>query len=156
MKSKENLLVVSDDSAAFLVPTMQYLIGMQVASPPPDENWSLEEVEYNIRNRGDVVLLVLHPGNYRDDVLHLGPRVSKALYVSVELKKCASFLVPMEEEVKIAHNMYEDLVVKDSDGNVLTFDKRYATSDIRIALASLSLVGEAKNKTKEKASASTP
>lgn len=139
-KRQNRLAAVSDKAAAFIVPTMRYLLGMESGVAPYDEDWSLEEVERNVRGDCSVVLLVMHPGDYRDNVLQCGPRVSKALEVSDEIRKPKTFLVPVEMEAAILTNPYVDLVIRLHSGELMATDKALASSDVRLVLALMSAV----------------
>jgi len=138
--NKANLLCVGDDAAAFLAPTLTWLSGMDIVHLD-DEDWSLEEVERNVATRGDTIALVMHPDDFRDGVLHCGPRVSHALTVGSRLKKNWIFLVPVE--VDAAVKAAKVLNVRLSDGTAITgLPDGMVTSDVRMVLAMLLLVGE--------------
>ena len=139
--NKANLLCVSDGAAAFLVPILTWLSSMDIVHVD-DEDWSLEEVERNVTTRGDTIALVMHPDDFRDGVLHCGPRVSHALIVSSRLKKHWIFLVPVE--VDAAVKAAKVLNVCLSEGIAITgLPDGMVTSDVRTVLAMLLLDGEA-------------
>ncbi len=140
MSNKANLLCVSDGAAAFLVPILTWLSGMDIVHVD-DEDWSLEDVERNVATRGDTIALVMHPDDFRDGVLHCGPRVSHALIVSSRLKKHWIFLVPVEVDAAIKGARL--LNVRLSGGIAITgLPDGMATSDVRTVLAMLLLDGE--------------
>ena len=139
--NKGNLLCISDGAAAFLVPILTWLSSMDIVHVD-DEDWSLEEVEHNVTTRGDTIALVMHPDDFRDGVLHCGPRVSHALIVGSRLKKNWIFLVPVE--VDAAVKAAKVLNVRLSDGIAITdLPDGMATSDVRTVLAMLLLDGKA-------------
>lgn len=141
MSNKANLLCVSDGAAAFLVPILTWLSSMDIVHVD-DEDWSLEEVERNVTTRGDTIALVMHPDDFRDGVLHCGPRVSHALTVGSRLKKNWIFLVPVEVDAAI--KAAKVLNVRLSEGIAITgLPDGMATSDVRTVLAMLLLDGEA-------------
>ena len=138
--NKANLLCVSDGAAAFPVPILTWLSSMDIVHVD-DEDWSLEEVERNVTTRGDTIALVMHPDDFRDGVLHCGPRVSHALIVSSRLKKHWIFLVPVE--VDAAVKAAKVLNVCLSEGIAITgLPDGMVTSDVRTVLAMLLLDGE--------------
>lgn len=138
--NKANLLCIGDGAAAFLVPILTWLSSMDIVHVD-DEDWSLEEVEHNVTTRGDNIALVMHPDDFRDGVLHCGPRVSRALIVGSRLKKNWIFLVPVE--VDAAVKAAKVLNVRLSDGIAITaLPDRLVTSDVRTVLAMLLLDGE--------------
>lgn len=140
MKDKAPLICVGDGATAFLVPILTWLSGMDIVHVD-DEDWSLEDVERNVATRGDTIALVMHPDDFRDGVLHCGPRVSHALIVSSRLKKHWIFLVPVEVDAAI--KAAKVLNVRLSEGIVITcLPDGMATSDVRTVMAMLLLDGK--------------
>ena len=138
--NKANLLCISDGAAAFLVPTLTWLSSMDIVHVD-DEDWSLEDVERNVATRGDTIALVMHPDDFRDGVLHCGPRVSHALTVGSRLKKNWIFLVPVEVDATV--KAAKVLNVRLSEGIAITgLPDGMVTSDVRTVLAMLLLDGE--------------
>ena len=129
---KANLLCIGDSNAAFIVPILTWLSGMNVVHLD-DEDWSLEEVERNITVRGDNIALVMHLDDFRDGVLQCGTRVSQAIIVGSRLKKKWIFLVPIEVDAAI--KAAKVLNVRLSHGVTITgLPEGVATSDVRKVL----------------------
>ena len=140
MKDKSPLICVGDGATAFLVPILTWLSSMDIVHVD-DEDWSLEEIEHNVTTRGDTIALVMHPDDFRDGILHCGPRVSQALTVGSRLKKNWIFLVPVD--VDAAVKAAKVLNVRLSEGIAITgLPDGMVTSDVRTVLAMLLLDGE--------------
>lgn len=131
------MLAISDGPAAFLIPTLTYLSGMNITYME-DEDWTEAQVEENVRTRGCIAMLVMHPDDFHDGVLHCGPRVSKAMSVCAEIGKIWFFLVPLEADLlmqmegKLRVCLHGGLVYHHPDAKIVT-------SDVRMALVLLSL-----------------
>lgn len=142
MKNKAPLICVGDGATAFLVPLLTWLSSMDIVHVE-DEAWTPDEVEEKILTCGNTVALVMHPDDFRDGVLHCGPRVSRAVTVASRFGKNWIFLVPFDVDFKIKaakkltlrlhHNISDDGLPVDG------LDETMATSDVRMILGMLAL-----------------
>jgi hypothetical protein len=144
MKNRAPLICVGDGATAFLVPLLTWLSSMEILYVK-DEAWTPDEVEEKILTSGNTVALVMHPGDFRDGVLHCGPRVSRALMVASDNSKAWVFLVPLDVDFaiktakKLTLRLHHNVGV-DNDGLLVDgLDEMMATSDVRTVLGMLAL-----------------
>lgn len=131
-QSNVELLAVSDTSAAFIVPMLMYLLGMPIQHQD-DEDWTVEEVERNVRTRGVAVCLVMHKGDFSDGVIQCGPRVSQAIRTASRVGKPWCFLVPCEDQVTVT--AAADVAIRLDDGRLVNGLPELVTADLRFVLA---------------------
>jgi hypothetical protein len=150
MKDKAPLICVGDGATVFLVPLLTWLSSMDIVYVE-DEAWTPDEVEEKILTRGDIVALVMHPNDFRDGVLHCGPRVSRAVTVASRAGKDWIFLVPLDVDFaiktakKLTLRLHHDADGSDAinDGLLVDgLDEMMATSDVRTVLGMLALDNE--------------
>ena len=150
MKDKAGLLCIGDGVTSFLVPLLTWLSSMDIVYVE-DEAWTPDEVEEKILTRGDIVALVMHPNDFRDGVLHCGPRVSRAVTVASRAGKDWIFLVPLDVDFaiktakKLTLRLHHDAdgCADINDGLLVDgLDEMMATSDVRMVLGMLALDNE--------------
>lgn len=150
MKDKAGLLCIGDGITSFLVPLLTWLSSMDIVYVE-DEAWTPDEVEEKILTRGDIVALVMHPNDFRDGVLHCGPRVSRAVTVASRAGKDWVFLVPLDVDFaiktakKLTLRLHHDADGSDAinDGLLVDgLDEMMTTSDVRTVLGMLALDNE--------------
>jgi hypothetical protein len=150
MKYKANLICIGDGVTSFLVPLLTWLSSMDIVYVE-DEAWTPDEVEEKILTLGNTVALVMHPGDFRDGVLHCGPRVSRAVTVASRFGKDWIFLVPFDVDFaiktakKLTLRLHHDAdgCADVSDGLLVDgLDDMMATSDVRMVLGMLALDNE--------------
>lgn len=153
MKYKANLICIGDGVTSFLVPLLTWLSSTDIVYVE-DEAWTPDEVEEKILTCGNTVALVMHPGDFRNGVLHCGPRVSRAVTVASRAGKDWIFLVPFDVDFaiktakKLTLRLHHDADGSDDGGDVNDgllvdgLEEMMATSDVRMVLGLLALDNE--------------
>lgn len=138
-----NLNLVSDKTAAFIAPVIQWLIGMSPKQNSEDQDWTPDEVELRARS-GGVMALVLHSNECKEPI-QVGPRVSRALEVLPQTHTEWLILVPVA--IDAAFDGKKHVSIKTAEGTEITVPRGRFTSDLRmVQLALLTAVEKASEK----------